>query len=110
MRLGAYRCDLQQGTRAQEAYGKDVVEERHRHRYEFNNVYLDDMREKAGLVISGFHRKNGHDLVELVELKGHPWFCASQFHPEFTSTPLRPQPLFRAFVAAALRHKQSRAG
>ena len=103
MRLGAYRCVLKEGTRAREAYGIDIIHERHRHRYEFNNAYLERL-EKAGMVVSGVHSKGDHELVEIMELEDHPWFCASQFHPEFKSTPLKPQPLFRAFVAAALEH------
>ena len=108
MRLGAYRCVLTPGTKAHEAYGKDVIQERHRHRYEFNNAYLDRFRDEAGLVVSGVHPRGDHELVEITELKDHPWFCASQFHPEFTSTPLKPQPLFKAFVAAALAQRKQR--
>ncbi len=108
MRLGAYRCDLREGTKAREAYGTDVISERHRHRYEFNNAYLDDLTKKAGMVVSGYHTKGDHELVEIIEIKDHPWFCASQFHPEFKSTPLKPQPLFRDFVRAALARKQGR--
>jgi len=107
MRLGAYRCDLTPGTKAHAAYGKDVVRERHRHRYEFNNEYRDGL-ENAGLIVSGVHHRGEHDLVEIVELKDHPWYCGSQFHPEFTSTPLAPQPLFREFVKAALDHRRQR--
>ncbi|MBM3290695.1 MAG: CTP synthase, partial [Candidatus Hydrogenedentes bacterium] len=105
MRLGAYRCELKPGTRAFTAYGEGAVEERHRHRYEFNNSYRDALEDKAGLVVSGTHPKTDHELVEIIEIEDHPWFCASQFHPEFTSTPLKPQPLFRDFVKAALAHK-----
>ena len=108
MRLGAYRCDLTPGTKAHKAYGEDTISERHRHRYEFNNAYLDVMTEKAGMVVSGKHPKGDHDLVEIMELRDHPWFCASQFHPEFKSTPLRPQPLFREFVRAALHFRNQR--
>jgi CTP synthase len=107
MRLGAYRCELLPGTRAHAAYGADVILERHRHRYEFNNAYLEVMREQGGLVVSGTHPKGDSELVEIVELAEHPWFCASQFHPEFKSTPLRPQPLFRDFVGAALKKGQA---
>lgn len=106
MRLGSYRCDLKPGTRAHEAYGSDVIQERHRHRYEFNNAYLERLQQEAGMVVSGTHPKGDHELVELMELKDHPWFCASQFHPEFKSTPLKPQPLFRAFIQAALANKK----
>jgi CTP synthase len=108
MRLGAYRCELQPGTKARAAYGTDVIHERHRHRYEFNNIYREPLEQKAGLVVSGIHPKTDHELAEIVELKDHPWFCATQFHPEFKSTPLVPQPLFRDFVKAALASSQSR--
>jgi len=101
MRLGAYRCELREGTKARAAYGEAVIHERHRHRYEFNNRYLQPMLD-AGMVVSGTHPKGDHELVEIMEVKDHPWFCASQFHPEFKSTPLKPQPLFRDFVKAAL--------
>lgn len=106
MRLGAYRCELAAGTRARAAYGADVISERHRHRYEFNNAYLDELQEKGGLVVSGTHPKKDHALVEIAEIKDHPWFCGTQFHPEFKSTPLSPQPLFRDFVKAALENQK----
>lgn len=102
MRLGAYRCRLEPGTKAHTAYGSDVVEERHRHRYEFNNAYRDRLESAAGLVVSGVHDRADQELVEIIELKNHPWYCAAQFHPEFTSTPLKPQPLFCDFIRAAL--------
>ncbi|MBN2310029.1 MAG: CTP synthase [Candidatus Hydrogenedentes bacterium] len=108
MRLGAYRCELQAGTRSHAAYGSDVIYERHRHRYEFNNAYRARLEKEAGLVVSGIHRRADHELVEVAELKDHPWFCGSQFHPEFKSTPLNPQPLFREFVKAALAQRQAR--
>ncbi|MCC6489964.1 MAG: CTP synthase [Candidatus Hydrogenedentes bacterium] len=108
MRLGAYRCNLREGTKAREAYGNESVDERHRHRYEFNAAYQQRLEQEAGLVVSGVHPKSDHELVEIIELRDHPWFCASQFHPEFTSMPLRPQPLFRAFVKAALEFQKSR--
>ncbi|HOQ90893.1 MAG TPA: CTP synthase, partial [Candidatus Hydrogenedentes bacterium] len=107
MRLGQYRCELVEGTLAHAAYGEKVIYERHRHRYEFNNAYREQMIA-AGLIVSGIHPKGDHDLVEIIELRDHPWFCASQFHPEFKSKPLKPQPLFRDFVAAALRYRSSR--
>jgi CTP synthase len=107
MRLGQYRCDLKQGTKAHAAYGADTIYERHRHRYEFNNEYLDAL-VKAGMIVSGTHPKGDHDLVEIMELEDHPWFCAGQFHPEFKSKPLHPQPLFRDFIGAALRYSESR--
>ncbi len=108
MRLGAYNCELREGTRAFAAYGEKVIEERHRHRYEFNNAYRERLEKEAGLVVSGTHNLGEQELVEIAELKDHPWFCASQFHPEFKSTPLKPQPLFRDFVKASLEHKKLR--
>ena len=101
MRLGAQPCRLVDGTMARSMYGEDVIRERHRHRYEFNNQYLDSLRD-AGLVFSGFSNEN---LVEMIELPGHPWFVACQFHPEFTSTPREGHPLFTGFVAAACQHR-----
>lgn len=99
LRLGLYPCKLVPGTKTYEAYDDEVVYERHRHRYEFNNHYREDM-EKHGFIFSGTS-PDGR-LVEIIELKDHPWFIASQFHPEFTSRPTRPQPLFRDFVKASL--------
>jgi CTP synthase len=98
MRLGIYPCVLEPGTRAAQAYGVEMVMERHRHRFEFNNKYRR-LLEAAGLVISG-HSPDGR-LVEIIELRDHPWFVGSQFHPEFLSRPNRPHPLFRDFVWAA---------
>ena len=100
MRLGAYDCDLKPGTIARRAYGVPSISERHRHRYEFNNEYAAAI-EKKGMIISGINPQTG--LVEIVELKGHPFFVGVQFHPEFHSRPLRPHPLFKAFIKAALR-------
>ncbi len=100
MRLGAFPCTVTEGTKAGQAYGATDIQERHRHRYEFNNKYRDQMA-KQGLVFSGVCP--GRDLVEIVELKDHPWFVACQFHPEFQSTALKPHPLFRDFVAAAVK-------
>jgi len=102
LRLGLYPCKVMDNTKAMEAYQDEVVYERHRHRYEFNNHYRQEMEEK-GLVFSGTSLDGR--LVEIVELKDHPWFVASQFHPEFTSRPTRPQPLFRDFVEASLNNK-----
>ena len=102
MRLGAYPCKVTPGTRAFEAYGSEIIYERHRHRYEVNNAFRDRLTE-AGLVISGIS-PNGR-LVEMIELPDHPWFVASQGHPEFKSRPTRPHPLFREFIAAAVRHR-----
>jgi CTP synthase len=100
MRLGDYPCVLKQGTRASRAYGEQEIVERHRHRFEFNNAYREVL-EEAGLVISG-QSPDGR-LVEIVELRDHPWYVASQFHPEFLSRPNRPHPLFYDFVAAAAK-------
>jgi CTP synthase len=107
MRLGRRAVDLAEGTRTQEAYGDAVIHERHRHRYEVNNVYRDRL-VKAGLVISGTFEEGR--LVEVVELPDHPWFVASQYHPEFKSRPTRPAPLFRDFVGAALERAKARTG
>jgi CTP synthase len=100
MRLGAYPCDLRSGSVAQEAYGSLHISERHRHRYEFSNAYRERL-EAAGLVLSGLS-PDGH-LVEVIEMRDHPFFVASQFHPEFTSRPHRPHPLFFAFMRAVKR-------
>jgi len=97
MRLGVYPCKLVPGTRAGTAYGEAVIYERHRHRFEFNNQYRDRFSE-AGVIFSGTS-PNGR-LVEIIELRDHPFFVASQFHPEFRSRPSRPHPLFREFMAA----------
>jgi CTP synthase len=102
MRLGSYPCVIQEGTRAHAIYGELEIAERHRHRYEFNNDYRDRLQE-AGLVLSGLSPDGG--LVEMIELPDHPFFIASQFHPEFKSKPFRVHPLFRAFVEAALRRR-----
>ncbi|KZZ83807.1 CTP synthase [Bacillus sp. SJS] len=100
LRLGIYPCKLTEGSKAMEAYADEVVYERHRHRYEFNNEYRQAM-EESGFMFSGTS-PDGR-LVEIIELKDHPWFVASQFHPEFTSRPTRPQPLFRDFIQASLK-------
>jgi CTP synthase len=107
MRLGAQAVELVEGTRAQEAYGEPVIHERHRHRYEVNNHYRPALVE-GGLVVSGTFQAGR--LVEVVELPDHPWFVASQFHPEFKSRPTRPAPLFREFAAAALARSRDRTG
>lgn len=104
MRLGNYECELLKGTTTQKAYGKKTVFERHRHRYEFNSSYRPQL-EAAGLTVSGIWKKGG--LVEIIEKTDHPFFVASQFHPEFTSRPNRPQPLFHGFIGA-LKSKNSR--
>ena len=102
MRLGAYPCALSAGSLAARTYGRKKVSERHRHRYEFNNAYREKL-QKAGLVFSGLSPDG--ELVEAVEIPDHPWFFASQFHPEFKSRPLDPHPLFKSFIRAAMDHK-----
>lgn len=102
MRLGLYPCKLQEGSKAKEAYGEDLIYERHRHRYEFNNQYRDIISEK-GMTISGI--SPDERLVEIIELEDHPWFVASQFHPEFKSRPTRSHPLFREFIKASKENK-----
>lgn len=105
MRLGAYPCHLQPGTRAHAAYGTDVVQERHRHRFEFNNAYRERLAE-AGLVYSGLSPDG--KLVEIAELRDHPWMLGSQFHPEFKSRLQHPHPLFKDFIGAAIRQQGRR--
>jgi CTP synthase len=107
MRLGAQAVELAEGTQALAAYNELVVHERHRHRYEVNNQYRQQLVD-AGLVVSGTFQAGR--LVEIVELQDHPWFVASQFHPEFKSRPTRPAPLFRDFVGAAFARSRERAG
>lgn len=99
MRLGAYKCELKEGTKAYEAYGQKVVEERHRHRYEFNNEYKE-MFEKAGMITTGINPDTG--LTEIIEIPSHKWFVGTQFHPEYKSTVIKPHPLFVAFIKACL--------
>ena len=101
LRLGAYPCALKPGTLASEAYRAEEISERHRHRYEYNNDYRQQL-EKGGLIVSGTSPDN--NLVEIVEIEDHPWFLGCQFHPEFKSKPMRPHPLFREFIKAALIH------
>jgi CTP synthase len=105
MRLGAQAVELVEATRTRDVYGEDVVHERHRHRYEVNNRYRQSLID-AGLVVSGTYL--GGQLVEVIELPDHPWFVASQFHPEFKSRPTRPAPLFREFVGAARERSRAR--
>src|SRR5205814_4812589 len=107
MRLGAQAVEVAEGTRARELYGDAVIFERHRHRYEVNNLYREQLIE-AGLVVCGTFEQGR--LVEIVELPDHPWFVASQFHPEFQSRPTRPAPLFQGFVGAALARARARSG
>ncbi|EKE14281.1 MAG: hypothetical protein ACD_12C00591G0001, partial [uncultured bacterium] len=105
MRLGNYPCQLIKGSIAQKAYDQNKILERHRHRFEFNNKYWPRM-EKAGLKVAGIFPKV--KLVEIVELKNHPFFVGVQFHPEFKSRPLNPHPLFREFAKAAVNYKKRR--
>jgi CTP synthase len=104
MRLGNWVCCLTNGSKTQQAYGEPIIFERHRHRYEFNNTYRRRL-EEAGMIVSG--RSADNSLVEIIELADHPWFVATQFHPEFRSRPTRPHPLFYAFVGACLKHAQA---
>ncbi|MBD3638856.1 MAG: CTP synthase [Crocinitomicaceae bacterium] len=103
MRLGAYDCELKEGTKVSEAYKTELIQERHRHRYEFNNAFLKDF-EYNGMIATGKNPKTG--LVEVVEIPAHPWFVGAQFHPEYKSTVEKPHPLFIAFVAATIKHKE----
>ena len=100
MRLGAYPCKIKKNTLAFRVYGNTLIQERHRHRYEFNNKYKK-LFEKKGMEFCGIYPKR--NLVEIIELKNHPYFIAVQFHPEFKSKPDRPAPLFREFIKAALK-------
>lgn len=105
MRLGAYPCTLKKGSLANHIYGKIKISERHRHRYEFNNKYLDCIQE-AGMIASGINPET--NLVEVVELKGHPFFIGTQYHPELKSTVLNPHPLFASFIKASLEFKKNK--
>ena len=100
MRLGAYKCKIKPQTISFRAYQSREISERHRHRYELNNDYREVL-EKYGLVMAGINPEK--DLVEIIELKNHPFFAASQFHPEFKSRPLKPNPLFKEFIKACLK-------
>jgi CTP synthase len=104
MRLGAYTCKLKKGSKAAHAYGETTIQERHRHRYEFNNAYLEQL-EEAGLKPVGINPES--NLVEVVELKDHPWFVGVQYHPELRSTVMNPHPLFVKFVEASVNYKKS---
>lgn len=105
MRLGSYACDLKRGSKAFQAYGKGHIQERHRHRYEFNNQYLQAF-EEAGMQASGLNPDTG--LVEVIELQNHPWFVGAQYHPELKSTVLNPHPLFVRFVKAAITYTKNK--
>ncbi|NGX37361.1 MAG: hypothetical protein K1000chlam2_00515, partial [Chlamydiae bacterium] len=104
MRLGAFQCSLQKGSKAHAAYGKEVISERHRHRYEFNNAFKEPLEEK-GLILTGIMEND--ELCEIAEIKDHPWMLGVQYHPEFKSKPTKPHPLFRDFIAAAIQRGNS---
>ena len=101
MRLGRYKCRLKNNSKAYKAYRERIIFERHRHRYELNNDYIETL-EKNGLIITGVNPEK--NLAEIVEIKNHPWFVAVQFHPEFKSRPDRPHPLFRDFIEASIKY------
>ena len=105
MRLGSYPCQVSKGSKAYQAYGKSKIQERHRHRYEFNNKYLETY-EKAGMQCTGINPES--HLVEIVEIADHPWFVGVQFHPEYRSTVDNPHPLFVRFVKAAGEYAQKK--
>jgi len=105
MRLGAWSCDLKKDSIVSKVYKSETIKERHRHRYEFNNVYKEQI-EAAGMIATGLNPETG--LVEIVEIPEHPWFVGVQYHPEYKSTVSNPHPLFVAFVKAALKHKKSK--
>ena len=105
MRLGAYPCRIEKNTFAHKAYNLDDISERHRHRYEFNNEYKETLVEN-GMTVSGTSPSG--DLVEIVEVKDHPWFLGCQFHPEFKSRPMEPHPLFREFIRASLENARAK--
>ena len=104
LRLGSYPCVLAEGTKARELYGAETINERHRHRYEVNNYYREDF-EKNGMVLSGLSPDNR--IVEMMEIPDHPWYVATQAHPEFKSRPNHPHPLFKGFIGAAVNKAES---
>jgi CTP synthase len=105
MRLGSYPCRLKAGSLAYKAYNQELIHERHRHRYEFNMGYREEL-EQCGMSITGI--SPDETFVEIIEIKEHPWFLACQFHPEFKSKPFKPHPLFRDFIKASLKQRQER--
>ena len=105
MRLGQYPCRLNPNSKAYEAYQQSIIYERHRHRFEVNNIYRDELTD-SGVILCGVSPDNR--IVEMVELTSHPWFIGCQFHPEFKSRPNRPHPLFRSFIGAAVAHQESK--
>ena len=104
MRLGAYECQLKEGSKALSIYGQKTISERHRHRYEFNNNFRE-IFEQSGMNLSGVNDEKG--LVEIVEIPNHPWFIGVQFHPEYKSTVDKPHPLFVSFIQAAILHGET---
>ena len=105
MRLGAWKCDLVEDSIVGKVYGTKTIEERHRHRYEFNNKYRQQL-EEAGLKATGINPETG--LVEIIEIPSHPWFVGVQYHPEYKSTVAGPHPLFVSFVKAAYKHSENK--
>lgn len=103
MRLGAYKCELKSNSKIYEAYNREVINERHRHRFEFNDTYLSEF-ENAGMLATGRNPETG--LVEVVEIPSHPWFVGVQFHPEYKSTVANPHPLFMGFIKAAIENRK----
>ena len=101
MRLGAWDCELKENSKVYAIYQNKLISERHRHRYEFNNDYLESI-EKAGMIATGKNPKT--NLVEVIEIPSHPWFIGVQYHPEYKSTVLNPHPLFIDFIKASLKH------
>ncbi|HHX76374.1 MAG TPA: C26 family cysteine hydrolase domain-containing family, partial [Acholeplasmataceae bacterium] len=105
LRLGLYDCKIEENTKAYQAYQKHIIQERHRHRYEFNNRYRDLLSD-GQFVFSGVNPEQ--NLVEIIELNNHPWFVGVQYHPEFLSRPLRPHPLFRDFIGNSLKNNKNK--
>ena len=105
MRLGKYPCITAEGTKLRECYGKEEIDERHRHRYEVNNDYRPDLLN-GGMIFAGTSPDN--HIVEMVEIPDHPWFVAGQFHPEFKSRPNKPQKLFASFIGASLKNRNKK--
>ncbi|MBT6013566.1 MAG: C26 family cysteine hydrolase domain-containing family, partial [Flavobacteriales bacterium] len=103
MRLGSYKCNLEENSNSYKSYNKKEINERHRHRFEFNNKYLSDF-EKNGMIAVGKNIEN--NLVEIIEIPSHPWFVGVQFHPEYKSTVANPHPLFKGFIEACLSNKK----
>ena len=105
MRLGSYKCKIKQNSIAYKAYKKNEISERHRHRYEFNNEYIK-IFESKGMMFTGYNHKLG--VVEIIELKNHPWFIGTQYHPEYRSSVLNPHPLFSNFIKSIINLKNGK--